>query len=238
MAKPIILLVDNSKFYLELEKAFLRRTDAMLLTAETGMEALAQISGREIDLIYMELDLPELDGAACCRRLKQSPIWKNIPVILIYDRTKSTGARICREAGCDSSLKKPLDRILFLMEGKRFLPLIDRRTPRIACRQLVVVRHGNDCFCGTSADLSVGGMYVGLDRNDQPLHRDDVLYLSFVMPGTVSDLVEITGRVAWLNHGHNRPKPSLPDGCGLEFINELEAGRKLIQNYLGHRLPC
>ena len=149
MAKPIILLVDNSKFYLELEKAFLRRTDAVLLTAENGMDALAQINARGIDLIYMELDLPVLDGAACCRRLKQDPFRKSIPVILIYDRTKSTGARISREAGCDASLEKPLDRTLFLMEGKRFLPSIDRRTPRIACRQLVVVRHGNHCFCGS-----------------------------------------------------------------------------------------
>lgn len=237
MGKPVILLVDNSRFYLELEKAFLRRTEATVLTAENGLEALARLGSQKIDLVYMELDLTGMDGAACCRRVKQDPVLRKIPVILIYDQAEEAGARICREAGCDASLEKPLDRMLFLMEGKKFLPMIDRRTPRIVCRQLVVVRHGEHCFCGTSADISTGGMYIGMENN-WLLRKDDVLHLSFVVPGTVSDLVEVTGKVAWLNQGRNRPKPTLPDGCGLEFTNDFEAGRKRIQSFIGQRLPC
>lgn len=238
MAKATILLVDSSRFYLELEKAFLWRTDATVLAVESGRAAIGLLeTARQVDLVYMELDLPEMDGATCCQYLKQTPIWKNVPVILIHDRERPGGDRLCREAGCDAVLEKPLDRTLFLMEGKRFLPLIDRRTLRITCRQLVVLRHGENCFCGTSADIGSGGMYVALDHGCL-LQEGDILHLSFVMPGTVSDLVELTSRVAWLNQGRTRPKPTLPNGCGLEFTNDFEVGRKRIQCFVGERFPA
>ncbi len=231
-ATPTILLVDDSRFYLELEKGFLRRTQAELLTARNGHEAFKLIKGRPPDLVYMEQDLPRLDGAACCRQMKNDALLKNIPVIMLHDFSNIHGAGLCRESGCDAVLQKPLERTSFLAMGKQFLAMVERRDKRVVYRQMVVLRQGDDCYCVTSEELSEGGMYVGLDR---PIRQADNVSLSFVMPDSSSAVVEATCRVAWANQGPNRSKPNLPSGIGLEFKNISAGGSDLIRNFVEKR---
>ena len=235
MATPTILLVDDSRFYLELEKGFLRRTEAEILTARNGDEALELIRMHPPDLVYMEQNLPRLDGASCCRQLKSDAFLKKIPIIMLYELSNKNGACLCREAGGDAVMQKPLKRGPFLELGRRFLALVERREKRVSWRQLVVVRQGDRCFCGTSVDLSEGGMYF---RLDQPLREQDSVSLNFVIPGTSSDLVEATSRVAWVNQGTNRPKPTLPQGFGVEFKNVSANGHELIKDFVEKRLAC
>jgi CheY-like chemotaxis protein len=228
-----ILLVDDSRFYLELEKGFLRRTEAELLTARNGAEALGLIRMHTPDLVYMEQDLPQMDGAACCRQMKSDEFMKKIPVIMIHDLSNIKGAILCRESGCNAVLKKPLQRTSFLAMGKQFLTLVERREKRVPCRQLVILRRGDVCFCVTSVDLSEGGMYVGLDQH---LNEADNFDMSFVMPGSSSDLVEAFGRVAWTNQGSKRSKSTLPPGVGIEFKNVSAGGSELIRNFVEKKL--
>jgi len=93
---PTIFPVDNSRFYLELEKGFLRRTEAELLTARNGVEALELIRVQPPGLVYMEQDLPRMDGASCCRQMKK------VTVIMIHDLSNIGGARLGLESGCDA----------------------------------------------------------------------------------------------------------------------------------------
>jgi CheY-like chemotaxis protein len=235
MARSTILLVDNSRFYLELETGFLRRTEADLLTARNGLEALELIRMQVPDLVYMEQDLPQMDGAACCRQLKGDAFLKKIPVIMIHERANGHGARLCRDTGCDAVLQKPLARGPFLELGRQFLALVERREKRVSCRQLVVLRQGDQCHCGTSVDLSEGGMFVKLD---QPLREMDPVSLSFVLPGASSDPIEVIARVAWRNQGALRPKPTLPQGLGLEFKGISPRGDVLIKDFVEKRRTC
>ncbi len=230
---PTILLVDDSRFYLELEKGFLRRTDAEIMTARNGIEALDLIRLQTPDLVYIEQDLPRMDGASCCRQMKSDVFLKKIPVIMLHDLSNKSGPQLCRESGCDAVMQKPLMRVPFLALGKKFLALVERREKRVPCRQLVVVRQGDSCYCGTSVDLSEGGMYVGLDK---PLCENETLSLSFVMPGTSSALVETISRVAWTNQGLRRCKPTLPHGFGLEFKSFSAHSDGLIKNFVEERL--
>ncbi len=232
-AAPMILLVDDSRFYLEIEKGFLRRTEAELLTARNGVEALELIRVQSPDLVYMEQDLPRMDGAACCRQMKNDAGMKKIPVIMIHDLTNIKGAGLCRESGCNAVLQKPLQRASFLALGNQFLALVERRDNRVPCQQLVIVRQGDECYCGTSVDLSEGGMYVGLD---QPIRQTEAVSLSFVMPDSSSALVEATGRVAWTNQGPNRLKPTLPVGFSVEFKSFSADGIDLIRNFVEKKL--
>jgi len=52
-----VLLVDDSKFFLELGKSFLRNTPAAILTAPSAEEALAMARGHRPSLVFMAMDM-------------------------------------------------------------------------------------------------------------------------------------------------------------------------------------
>src|SRR5512144_2241892 len=83
MARPKILLVDDSRLFIEMEKEFLQPCAVMIYTARDGREALELVRMVRPDLIYMDLHMPEMDGAECCAALKADPDMKCIPVVMV-----------------------------------------------------------------------------------------------------------------------------------------------------------
>ena len=112
MAKPRILLVDDSEFFLEVEKGFLKQSDVTIFTAENGRSALELAGKVRPDLIYMGLNMPGLAGDACCSILKADPVLGSIPVIMVIAAGSDRDLEACRKAGCDALLTRPVDRKL------------------------------------------------------------------------------------------------------------------------------
>lgn len=213
MAIPTVLLVDDVRLLLELEKNFLKYSAVRILTAANGEEAIAVVRAERPDLIYMDLNMPVMDGKCCCATLKADPELREIPVVMVTTAGSQIDELKCREAGCDDYLTKPIDRRLFLEKGRRFLPAIDRREMRVSCMAEVSLLNGTVIGSASSSDISVGGLYVAAE------HRPEVregLKVSFVLPGT-DVAIHAKGRIAWENSGSNRRKPRLPAGFGVEF---------------------
>ncbi|MBW2689859.1 MAG: response regulator, partial [Deltaproteobacteria bacterium] len=127
MGTPLcILLVDDSKFFLELEKQFLRNTPATILTTTSGEEALLLAQEHRPSLVFMDMDMPDMDGLECCRTFKNDPELRQIPVILIGAKDSANDESNALGVGADTYLSKPLDRRLFLGAGHSFLVSIDR----------------------------------------------------------------------------------------------------------------
>jgi CheY-like chemotaxis protein len=213
MSRPKILLVDDNRLFLEMEKEFLQPCAVRIYTARTGQEALDVVRLVLPDLVFMDLHMPEMDGAACCAAIKSDPDLKLVPVVMIVT-PDGDDLEQCRRAGCDFVLTKPVDRGAFIKTGHRFLPAIDRIETRIPCLTLVVFRIGGKAFYGTSANLSTSGMFIAFD--DQ-VELEDLIRLSFLVPGSDGVVIEATGRVAWENSGTPLCKPSLPRGFGVAF---------------------
>jgi len=230
MSETKILLVDDSDFFLELEKGFLQFSPATILTAGNGREALEVVSREQPDLIFMDLSMPEMDGAACCAELKAHPRWRTIPVIMVLAPRSDGDIELCRQAGCDEIVTKPVDRKVFLEMGRRFLEKIDRRAARASCRFMVVFRDRDESDYAMSADISTGGMYLDTKKVSS---KETCLMLNFLLPGENSEVIEIEGRVAWVNQGTGRPKPRLPEGFGVEFLNTPTETSRLLEKYIG-----
>ena len=64
-----ILLVDDARLVLELERSFLKRSGCDIATATTGEEALEKARSLRPDLILLDADLPGMDGVRCCRSI-------------------------------------------------------------------------------------------------------------------------------------------------------------------------
>lgn len=217
MSAPLcILLVDDSPFFLSLERQFLRHTPAMLIEAGSAAEALEQALRYHPSLVFMDIDMPETDGLSCCARFHDDPALRAIPIVLIGDRSRPHHQAAAQACGCAGFLTKPLDRHLFLDTGHKLLVGIDRREPRRDCHIQVDARWHDTVRHGICIDISSGGMFLKI----RPMAlQGDMLALSLRLPDSHQTPVALTGRVTWVNSPDKPIKPDYPPGYGLEFVD-------------------
>src|ERR1035437_2297560 len=122
-----ILLVDDVQMFLEIEKEFFLQSSGDILTAKDGCEALDAVKTGQPDLVFMDLQMPKMDGASCCQVIKSDSTISKIPVVMITSSEKKEDRELCYSAGCDYFLTKPLDRNRFLEIARKYVPAVDRR---------------------------------------------------------------------------------------------------------------
>lgn len=211
-----ILLVEESRFFLTIEKQFLRNVPAEILEATTAAEALSLCRDRAPHLIYMAHELTGECGASCCRTLKADEKLRNIPVVLIYDNDRPEHETVCRNAGCDALLIKPLDRHRFLEIGRSFLAGIRER--RRSCRIEIHATAEARRIEGQGLDISSGGIFL---ETAETLHVGTVLQLELHLTRTREHgpRIRCVGIVAWINTRENPMKPNHPVGYGIKFTD-------------------
>lgn len=216
MTTPLcILLVDESKFFLELETQFLRNTPATVLTASSAEQALALARDHRPSLVFMDVNMRGMSGFDCCRAFKSDRALQGIPVVLIGARDSATDEPYARAAGADDYLSKPLDRRYFLGSGHRFLVSVDRREPRQSCKLEVDFTCMGRRLRGHCIDVSSGGMFL---KCQPAAKKGESLLLRFSLPDKDETPVEIVGRIAWVNSTDETIKAEFPLGYGVEFV--------------------
>lgn len=220
-----ILLVDDVKLLLELQKKFLASSAVHILTAGDGAEALEIARRERPDLIVMDKYMPKMDGIACCLALKAEPLLQHIPVIMVSNSARPEDIEEYSRIGCNDYLSKPIDGKLFLNTIQKYLPAIERRGSRVVCRTEVQLSCKGAAYTVRSEDISLGGIYL---ITSSFLLAGEELQLSFVLPG--SDVpTEVRGRVAWVTKGGIPGKELLPPGVGVEFIEITGKGMPLLR---------
>jgi class 3 adenylate cyclase/CheY-like chemotaxis protein len=107
-----ILVVDDDEENRELLARRLTREGHRVLAAAGGLPALALLQDEPVDLVLLDVMMPDLDGPAVLERLKQDPERRHIPVLMIsaLDETASVVRSI--ELGAEDYLPKPCDAVL------------------------------------------------------------------------------------------------------------------------------
>jgi CheY-like chemotaxis protein/CHASE3 domain sensor protein len=88
---------------------------AIVQIARNGKEALTALEqskadpDRAIDLVLMDVMMPEMDGLTATRELRKSPEWKKLPVIMLTAKAMKDDQEKCLDAGANDYLAKPLD---------------------------------------------------------------------------------------------------------------------------------
>src|SRR5512144_1097687 len=103
MAKRI-LIVDDEPRYLRLLEANLRTEGYEVVTAQDGAQAVDVFSNQPIDLILMDVMMPNLDGFAACQRIRQ---FSNVPIIILTARGEEQDRVRGLDLGADDYLVKP-----------------------------------------------------------------------------------------------------------------------------------
>lgn len=203
-----ILLVDDNQLFIEIEKEFLESSLVDVLTARDGLEALHVIKTRRPDLVFMDLQMPKMDGAVCCRAIRSDPALVALPVVMVTTKGKDEDRENCFSAGCDYFLTKPLDRDHFLEAARRYLPGVDRREKRLSIKIDAICSINDETFSCSLHDISIGGAFIATDFFGV---QKSVIQISFTLPdGTI---IECPGRIAWVN----RITSKIPKGFGVKF---------------------
>ncbi|GFE57612.1 response regulator [Geobacter sp. AOG1] len=229
MAAPKILLVDDVKLFIELEKSFLTNSDVSILTAEDGEEALEIVRRERPDLVFLDLHMPKMNGVACCTAIKSDPDLLFIPVIMVTTAGHDEEIELCNKAGCDDYLTKPVERKAFLEKARSYLPDIERREPRLQLKTPALFRDGKGVCTAAVADISSGGIYL---TTDYAVTQNDEMELAFFLSDSEVGLIAIKGRVAWLNSGKSRKKWDMPVGFGVEYTSISDEARQAIQEMI------
>ena len=113
-----ILIVDDLDNNREVLVNFLTPLGFEIMEASSGADAIALITSQLPDLVVLDLVMPELDGLAVTRHLRQESAWQDLPIIIVSASTLPVDESQCYLAGANAFLAKPLNfaQLLRLLE--------------------------------------------------------------------------------------------------------------------------
>jgi len=107
MLKPVILIVDDERPYVDLLGELLEKYGLEAHTAYDAGDALFRLRAKKPDLILMDLKMPQMDGLSLIDRLRSNRKWQKIPIIVVSAKTGREDQQAALEAGANRFLTKP-----------------------------------------------------------------------------------------------------------------------------------
>jgi len=104
-----VLLVDDSRTALMLQKMMLAKTGFEVLTATDGRAAIDLAKQRDPDLIVMDVMMPKLNGIDAVRHLRADPNFRDTPIIMVTTRSEAFSVNEGYAAGCTDYMTKPFN---------------------------------------------------------------------------------------------------------------------------------
>jgi two-component system cell cycle response regulator len=224
MSSKKILLVDDMRVDLEVEKTFLKRAGCQIITASGGMEALEKVFSEIPDLVFLDLIMPDMDGDKVCTSIKKDEISRNIPVVIVSGSRKKEDIERCRKAGCDDYLTKPIKQQELLDEAARILKIPQRKDLRVSVRIKVEGEAGAEYFYGESENISLGGILI---KSEVPLKIGAEIKLKFLLPGEQYH-VEAKGEVVRTDEESFKPEY----GLGIIFQEVGQMAKEMIEDFI------
>ncbi|MDT5207972.1 MAG: adenylate cyclase, partial [Mycobacterium sp.] len=84
MSSPLtVLAVDDQPANLRLLDAVLTPRGHRVITASSGVEALAWLETEDVDIVLLDIVMPEMDGHEVCRKIRSTPATEFLPVVMI-----------------------------------------------------------------------------------------------------------------------------------------------------------
>lgn len=103
----IILIVEDDEMSSKLLKSILEDSSAKILVVKNGQAAIDLVKKQNLDLILMDIQLPELNGFEATKKIKS--IKEELPIIAVSAYAMQEEIDKSKEFGCDLFISKPLD---------------------------------------------------------------------------------------------------------------------------------
>jgi CheY-like chemotaxis protein len=104
-----ILVADDYPINLELTKEMLELMECKIDTAENGIEALELCKKNSYDIVFMDVQMPDMDGYTATKKIREIENGDKHTIIIAITANALTGDKEkCTEAGMDDYLSKPI----------------------------------------------------------------------------------------------------------------------------------
>ena len=112
-----VLLVEDSKFFMNIEKSYLESAGYQVFTAENGQIAQERLAELSVDVVVTDLDMPYCDGFELTEAIRQHQDWKDMPVMAVTSLSDERDRQKGMSAGIDEyRLKLDRDDVLGTLE--------------------------------------------------------------------------------------------------------------------------
>jgi two-component system cell cycle response regulator DivK len=108
---PTVLYIEDHPDNMTLVRRILQSESYTLIEARTGFQGLFFAENQDIDLILLDVNLPDIDGYEVARRLRASPktALAKIPIIAVTANAMKGDAQKALDAGCNFYISKPIN---------------------------------------------------------------------------------------------------------------------------------
>ncbi|MBN1396988.1 MAG: response regulator [Bacteroidetes bacterium] len=119
--EKVVLVVDDSATVRKFVAAALNMKGFRVITASDGIEALERMPSEKFDLIITDLNMPDMDGYELIRSIRETPEYRDIPIIVLSSMTDLKNKDLAMESGALAFLEKPLSTEVIQREVFKFL---------------------------------------------------------------------------------------------------------------------
>ncbi|MBD3217223.1 MAG: response regulator [candidate division Zixibacteria bacterium] len=116
-----ILIVDDEENSFDVRKRVLESNGYRVLTAKNGLEALTHVEQKSPDIILLDIMMPYMNGFEVCERIKSSPKWRDIPIIVITVLNDTQTYIRAIDLGADDFLTRPIEPSALLARVRGYL---------------------------------------------------------------------------------------------------------------------
>lgn len=124
LSASVILIVDDNAQNVELLQAYLEALPCKTVVAYDGIQAMKLIESPEQpkpDLILLDVMMPKMSGFEVCRKIKENPATRSIPVMMVTALNELGDIERGVESGTDDFLTKPVNKLELITRVKSLL---------------------------------------------------------------------------------------------------------------------
>ena len=215
-----LLVVEDNLANLELMTEVFTSLKAEVLPISDSEKAVSAVNQEKFDGIFLDLEMPKLNGFDLARLIRKSSLNKSTPIVIVTGRDERQTMRDAFALGATFFLQKPVDRqklsILFRTVSGGMLDN-RRKYTRVPIRADVACTVGSRTLRGVSWNLSRGGMQVEVGD----LKPKDAVRLSFQLPISAV-AIDAAGVVVWANEQRQ----------GIQFTNVSAQSQQSIRQFI------
>jgi len=193
----LILVVDDNRINLQVISQTLKSLGTKIIKAENGYKALSLLDEVSPSLILLDIMMPEMDGYEVCRRVKERPELRDIPIIFLTANVDSENILFAFEAGVVDYIVKPFNPAELLARVRTHLDLMfSKEKLKALNRQLQKYNAEKNDFLGmVSHDLKNPifniQMLARVINEDENLPREDIEEFSSDILTSASKMLDL-----------------------------------------------
>jgi DNA-binding response OmpR family regulator len=109
MNEQTILIVDDQDEFSRYVRQFLEQEGFEVIVAKDGHTGLSIAQKHQLDLVVLDLTMPDIDGLQVCAQLRADPRKQRLPILVLSARGSTADRILGLETGADDYLVKPFD---------------------------------------------------------------------------------------------------------------------------------